>query len=152
MEQEQMKFAHNASKLIQYINDSGYHCTFGEAYRTPEQAAIDARKCIGIKNSLHCHRLAIDINLFDKDGHYLPETKSYEKFGVFWESLHEGNRWGGRFQHRADGNHFECHTIHTPEQILVPKLYYDYKLPVVCGILFLVFIGIMLTIATFNRD
>jgi hypothetical protein len=121
MENEQKIFAANVAKLISYIFESGYACTFGEAYRTPEQAAIDAKKCIGIKNSLHTHRLAIDLNLFDSLGHYQSETKQYEKFGVFWESLAPGNRWGGRFSRRADGNHFECHTVHADTQELREK-------------------------------
>lgn len=100
-------FTRNVAKLIQFIFESGYFCTLGEAYRTPEQAEIYAKQGKGIKNSLHCQRLAIDINLFDAKDNYLTETEDYRFFGEYWEQLAEGNRWGGRFKDRADGNHFE---------------------------------------------
>jgi hypothetical protein len=80
----------------------GYGLTFGEAYRTPEQAALDAKKGSGIAHSLHTDRLAVDLNLFIS-GVYQGDTEAYEPMGVYWESL--GGAWGGRFK-RADGNHF----------------------------------------------
>jgi hypothetical protein len=76
--------------------------TFGEAYRTPEQAALDAQKGSGIARSLHLERLAVDLNLF-VDGLYQERTEDYRPLGEYWESL--GGAWGGRFT-RADGNHF----------------------------------------------
>jgi len=99
----QAAFAVNVAKLILHINECGYSCTFGEAWRTPEMAAIYAQQGKGIKNSLHCIRLAVDLNLF-KDGVYLPTTEAYKFAGEYWESLNSLNRWGGRFN---DGNHFE---------------------------------------------
>lgn len=99
----QKLFAQDVAKLIEYIYSQGYSCTLGEAYRTPEQAAIYAQEGKGIKDSLHCKRLAIDINLF-KDDDYLTATKDYEFLGNYWETLDKQNRWGGRFK---DGNHFE---------------------------------------------
>lgn len=104
--EHQSAFAKDISNFITLIFERNYSVTFGEAYRTPEQAEIYAKEGKGIKNSLHCQRLAIDLNLFDKDGHYMSDTKSYEEIGVLWESLNPLNRWGGRFK-RADGNHFE---------------------------------------------
>lgn len=102
----QQIFAHNVAKLITKIFDCSYSCTLGEAFRTEEQANLYAAKGIGIKNSQHCKRLAIDLNLFSPSGKYLTSTDQYETFGAFWETLHPLNRWGGHFQ-RADGNHFE---------------------------------------------
>ena len=103
---KQADFSHDVAVLIDYIFSNGYFCTFGEAYRTPEQAEIYAKQGKGIKNSLHCNRLAIDLNLYSPQGVYLTDTKDYEKYGSLWESLRSNNRWGGRFT-RADGNHFE---------------------------------------------
>jgi len=104
LSKKQQIFAKNVAKLITRINEvEGYACTFGEAYRTEQQAKWNAEKGIGIVASLHRKRLAIDLNLFFM-GMYLPSTESYRKFGEFWESLHPSNRWGGRFN---DGNHFE---------------------------------------------
>lgn len=103
---KQVVFARNTAKLIQYINDNNHFCTWGEAFRTAEQAAIYAKNGKGILNSLHCSRLAIDLNLFNLKGDYLTLSKDYEPFGVYWESLNVMNRWGGRFK-RVDGNHYE---------------------------------------------
>lgn len=104
---KQKTFALNASKLIGYIFQSGFKCTFGDAYRSPEQAKINAAAGKGIVDSLHCKRLAVDLNLFDLSDKYLADTQDYSQFGEYWESLDPLNRWGGRFHHRPDGNHFE---------------------------------------------
>ncbi len=108
----QQLFARDIMYLFKYIEDQGYRCSFGEAYRTPEQAALYAQQVKGIKDSLHCKRLALDINLFDKDGKFLDDTLSHKQFGLYWESLSPMNRWGGGF-HKKDGtpfpdaNHYE---------------------------------------------
>ena len=101
--EQQAGFACDVAKLINHIFSAGYTCTFGEAFRSAEQAEIYARQGKGIKNSLHCDRLAVDLNLF-KGGQYLSDTDAYQEIGEFWESLSPSNRWGGRFN---DGNHFE---------------------------------------------
>lgn len=88
--------------LIEFAYTSGYELTFGEAYRTPEQAALNAAKGTGIVNSLHNQRLAVDLNLF-KDGVWLITTEAHKPLGEFWESI--GGSWGGRFS-RPDGNHY----------------------------------------------
>lgn len=101
---KQSQFADMASRLIQKALELGYKVSLGEAYRTPEQAAIYAQKGIGIKDSKHIKRLAIDINLFDSNGGYLTKFEDYEKLGLFWESL--GGVWGGRWK-LGDFVHFE---------------------------------------------
>ncbi len=100
--QKQRLFTQLVGHLIARIYASGYEATFGEAWRTPEQAALNADRGVGIANSLHVDRLAIDLNLF-KDGVYLSKSTDWEPFGLYWEGLHEDCRWGGRF---GDGNHF----------------------------------------------
>lgn len=105
LHEQQATFAKNVATLIGYIFLKDHQMSFGETYRTPEQAELNAKKGIGVKNSLHCKRLAIDINLF-KDGKYLADKESYEFLGTFWESLNKKNRWGGNFS-RSDANHFE---------------------------------------------
>lgn len=107
LEQKQMLFADNVAALLIYIRSINLRATFGEAYRTKEQAEIYYKQGKGIEDSLHCKRLAIDLNLFDEKGNYLTDTSSYMQSGMFWEGLHNKNRWGGRFLHRPDGNHFE---------------------------------------------
>jgi hypothetical protein len=59
----QEAFLLNVCKLVNYIFDNGYTCTGGELFRTKEQAEIYASQDKGIVNSLHCRRLAIDLNL-----------------------------------------------------------------------------------------
>ena len=108
LSKQQILFTKNVGQLIDYIFSYGYQCTLGEAYRTPEQAAIYAQSGKGILDSLHCKRLAIDINLFDANGNYLEDSSKYEVFGAYWERLDPLNRWGGKFPPpRIDGNHFE---------------------------------------------
>jgi hypothetical protein len=108
---QQTKFAKDFSRLIQYILSHGFYLSIGEVWRTPEQAEIYAREGKGIVNSLHIEKLAVDLNLFSPMGVYLTDSKSYEPFGIFWESLDPQNQWGGFFTKRGghinDGNHFE---------------------------------------------
>ncbi len=101
--QRQRQFTLMVAKLIQWSYEAGYELTFGEAYRTPEQAALNAKRGSGISNSLHTQRLAVDLNLF-KDGQYLSDSASYTPLGEYWESI--GGSWGGRFKTNPDGNHF----------------------------------------------
>ncbi len=103
--QKQKIFAQLVSKLIREAVSRGYEITFGEAYRTPEQAALNAAKGIGIKNSLHTQRLAIDLNLF-KENAFLVTTKDHQPLGEWWEAQSTDEyqcAWGGRF---GDANHY----------------------------------------------
>lgn len=101
----QFIFTRNVAKLIEHIFEEGYYCTLGEAHRTQEQALSYAKKGLGTVNSLHCERLAIDLNLFSPTGEYLTSTEDYERFGSYWKKLNSSNRWGGDFK-KKDGNHF----------------------------------------------
>lgn len=100
--EKQRKFTLMISQLITWAYAQGYELTFGEAYRTPDQAALNAKTGSGISNSLHTKRLAIDLNLF-KNGQYLSDSKDHTPLGEYWESL--GGSWGGRFS-KPDGNHY----------------------------------------------
>lgn len=102
--EKQRMFARNVGKLIQWTYENGYELTFGEAHRTPEQAAINAKKGIGIARSAHIERLAIDLNLF-KDGQFLSNSEDHAPLGAYWKSLHPLNCWGGDFT-KPDGNHY----------------------------------------------
>ncbi len=100
LREKQSKFALMVANLIKQASILGYEVTLGEAYRTPEQAKLNEQKGTGIARSLHCDRLAIDLNLF-KDGIWLTSTADHQKLGEWWESI--GGSWGGRFK---DGNHY----------------------------------------------
>lgn len=103
--ERQRVFVRLVGELIQFAYAQGFELTFGEAYRTPEQSALNAKAGKGIANSLHGLRLAIDLNLF-KDGVYLETSEAHRPLGEFWKSLHPDCCWGGDFTPRADGNHY----------------------------------------------
>lgn len=100
---KQAEFAQAVGRLLAYVATlPGYAVTFGEAYRTREQAALNAAAGRGIADSVHTLRLAVDFNLFI-GGVYQTRSEAYKPLGEYWETLHPAARWGGRF---GDGNHF----------------------------------------------
>lgn len=103
--EKQRLFTRLVGLLIEYAYQQGYELTLGEAYRTPEQAALNLKKGTGIFNSLHTQRLAIDLNLF-KDGKYLTSSEAHKPLGDYWKTLSAGCCWGGDFSPKADGNHY----------------------------------------------
>ena len=109
--EKQRLFTLNIAKLILWAYENDYEFSFSEAYRTPEQAAMNRFKGTGISNSLHTRRLAIDLNLFTDlsiDGDediYATDSESHKLLGEYWKSLHPLNRWGGDFS-KPDGNHY----------------------------------------------
>lgn len=101
---KQFRFSRFLGMLLDYIYTSGYECTMGETWRTPEQAKYNQEHGLGISNSLHLQRLAIDINLF-KNGKLLDRKEDYAVLGNFWKGLDTENRWGGDFK-KSDPYHF----------------------------------------------
>lgn len=97
---KQVRFVFMIAELIYFARQSGLELTFGEAYRTPGQAAMNAKNGKGIAHSLHTLRLAVDFNLF-VNGVYDATGQHHEPLGVYWESI--GGSWGGRF---GDPNHY----------------------------------------------
>lgn len=91
--EHQMRFLPMAASLILQAQQMGYGATGGDLYR-------DSRCPYGNPNSLHKHRLAIDLNLF-RDGVYLTKSEDHQPLGEWWEGI--GGTWGGRFN---DGNHY----------------------------------------------
>lgn len=103
LSEKQQLFTIMVANLVLWAETHGYRLTYGEAYRTSEQAALNAKKGSGIANSLHTQRLAVDFNLFI-NGQYQDKSEAYLPLGEYWESL--GGSWGGRFKSNPDGNHF----------------------------------------------
>ncbi len=104
---KQREFTRRVAQLIDFAYSRGYALRFGEALRTPEQAALNAKKGSGISESHHIDRLAIDL-ILDIDGVWQRNSEAYRPLGEFWESLSTPDavcRWGGRWK-KADGNHF----------------------------------------------
>ena len=96
---KQIKFAQYVTLLITKAFQLGYGVTLGDAYRDP-------RCPYGSEVSLHKERLAIDLNLYKREGGqwvYLKETTDHRLLGEWWESLDSECAWGGRF---SDGNHY----------------------------------------------
>lgn len=131
LREKQSLFVYLSALLIEEAYERGYELTFGEAWRSDEQAEINAvgpvmrdrvskvieflapmlamkisnnGKIRGSRNSLHQDRLALDLNLF-KNGAYLTGTEAHRELGEWWERQHPLCRWGGRFED-ADGNHY----------------------------------------------
>lgn len=100
----QERFAQDAARLILKAAELGYGVTLGDAYRTPQQAAANAASGSGIARSLHCERLAIDLNLF-KDGRYITDGEGHRELGIWWKSLSPVHRHGGDFR-KVDWNHY----------------------------------------------
>lgn len=102
--QKQRLFVRLVGELIAFAYKQGYELSFGDAYRSPQQAQANANAGTGIARSLHCDRLAIDLNLF-RDGRFLTRSEDHAELGKFWKSLHSLCAWGGDFS-RPDGNHY----------------------------------------------
>jgi len=100
--ERQRMFAEMVATLIQKAVELGFRVRLGEAWRSRETCAMYAAAGIGIAESLHQERLAIDL-ILDRDGMWLKDTADYEPLGVWWEQQHPDARWGGRFR---DGGHF----------------------------------------------
>ena len=102
---KQKVFSGLVAKLIQRAHELGYEVTLGEVYRPPETSQLYENQNKGISKSLHCDKLAIDINLF-YDGKYLTKNEDHKALGTWWEGLSTDLYeccWGGRF---GDGNHY----------------------------------------------
>ena len=103
LSEKQRKFSRLVGQFIGWCYANGYEMTLGEAYRTPEQAALNAKSGAGIANSLHTKRLALDFTLFPS-GVYQTESAAYKIAGEYWKTLDPDARWGGDFS-KPDGNH-----------------------------------------------
>lgn len=104
--QKQQTFSQLAAKLLFKAKEMGFEVTMGETWRPDFTAKEYAKLGIGSTNSLHKDRLAIDLNLFDKNGKWLTKTEDYKALGEWWKAQSgEGYlcTWGGDF---GDGNHF----------------------------------------------
>ena len=74
---KQELYALNMYRLINYIYLNGYYCVEQGPYMT------------------HNECIATDITIFLPKGEYLEREQDYIAFGLFWESLDNGNKWGG---------------------------------------------------------
>jgi len=127
--QKRKLFSRYLVQLIDHAHSLGYEVQVDEVKRGREQAKWNATHCgtchgtkrshtqadhefhaIGIEDSLHRDGLAVDLVLFVGSSP-LWSTKRYRELGLFWESLHPLNFWGGPTRKpgdrlRRDGVHF----------------------------------------------
>lgn len=103
--EQQRLFTRLTGLLIQKAYELGYELTYGDAFRDPRLAQLNADQGKGISNSLHSQRLAVDFNLF-KGGVFLTASSDHAQLGAYWKSLHPLCRWGGDFKPKPDGNHY----------------------------------------------
>lgn len=100
----QQEFVGLQAEFQLWVISAGYGLTYGETWRSPEEAAIQAAKGAGVKCSLHTEKLAIDLNAF-KDGKELLTATDFRVLGERWKGMHPLARWGGDFT-RIDADHF----------------------------------------------
>jgi len=104
LHQRQVLHAVLTSKLIAWVQTQpGYELTWGETWRTPLQAQANAADHLGIANSLHLSRLAVDFNLFI-DGQ-LATAAQYKPLADYWLSL-DPLACAGYYFHSVDADHF----------------------------------------------
>jgi hypothetical protein len=103
---DQAAFLLDLCKLIEYATAQGFVVTGGELYRTPEQQQIYVKTGRSrTMSSLHLQRRAVDLNFF-VDGKLTYDKKVLAPLGLFWESLHPLNSWGGNGVKLVDTPHF----------------------------------------------
>ena len=103
---EQAAFLLDVCKLIEKATELGFQVTAGELYRPPEQQQIYVKTGRSrTMNSLHLQRRAVDFNFF-KDGKLTYDKAALAPLGLFWESLHPLNSWGGNGVKLVDTPHF----------------------------------------------
>lgn len=105
---EQWLFLQDVAKLIDYVKSKGWKLTGGELFRTAEQQKIyfDSGKSKTM-NSNHLKKLAIDLNIFDKENVFVLDKNILQWIGDYWESLSKQNKWGGNYKNFIDCPHFE---------------------------------------------
>lgn len=109
--QFQFRFSRYLGRLLVYADDTGIRLTMGECYRTPQQAAWNAAHDLGIQNSLHQVRLAVDVQIFlEKGGAWVYADRGtepeYKLLANYWKSLDPLCCWGGDFTHSPDWDHY----------------------------------------------
>ena len=105
-----MEFQRCLSKLLLYAWARDIIVKGNEWWRTFQQAAENARRKTGIKNSKHCYSLAVDMYIVGKTGKEVlwgvdkREYALYKILGDYWKGL--GMVWGDDIR-KWDVYHFE---------------------------------------------
>lgn len=102
--EQQRLFTHLLAQFLCWASDRGYEVSLGEAWRPPETAALYAQQGRGIANSLHCQRLAVDLNIFRGEV-LLTTADELRPLGLQWQTYDSRCAWGGTFT-KPDCDHF----------------------------------------------
>jgi len=105
----QRLFARMVAQLFAWLLYKNIPFRLGEAWRSREEAARLAEVGRGTTNSLHCDRLALDLQIDKHDG-TLGTIEEYAPVGEYWESL--GGSWGGRFSGKTAGDVYHFSLAH----------------------------------------
>lgn len=109
----QAQFSRDIAQLILFANEQGYDVTMGEVQRMIEMQAIYVRSGRSkTMNSMHLKKLAADLFFFKRESNgkrrFVQDKCELQQFGDYWESLTEGNVWGGNWQSFKDVPHFQA--------------------------------------------
>ena len=103
-----------ASKLLEALRERGFSPIARGSTRTPEQAAANAQRGTGIRNSLHLYGAALDVICGEhRWACHEHECGFFEALGEVAESL--GLTWGGRWHRNGRGPdlpHVQCIAVH----------------------------------------
>jgi hypothetical protein len=117
---KQWSFLKDLSLLITFIAKSGWKATGGDLERS--YAEQDRKYGAGLSKSKggesrHNYKMAIDLNLWNADGIYMPyierdfgreaHDEMLAEIVEYWESLNHKNRAGLNFKTFRDPYHFE---------------------------------------------
>jgi hypothetical protein len=103
--QRQWRFSELFETLLTWARTHGYKVRLGEAWRTEQQAQWNALHGLGIVNSIHRDRCAVDLIFHDCEGVELDTVEGVAPIGAYWKSLGPECRWGGDFP-KVDIWHF----------------------------------------------
>jgi hypothetical protein len=98
----QCTFFFNVCRFGLWLKEQGYFPSFGEAWRTEWQAQWYEDHNMGIADSLHRDRMAVDIIIRKEDGTQISNDE-YMRCGTAWLALDPKNEYGGSWQ---DYQHF----------------------------------------------
>jgi hypothetical protein len=118
-------FRERVEEVIKRMNERKFDAIVWETFRTRERADMLAATGTGIRDSMHCYGLAVDI---------ISHNDMWDAPKEFWDALGEEYEtmaivWGGRFKNRGlhgDRPHGQAVTVEqehfvrhaTPEQIV----------------------------------
>ena len=103
LREKQSLFASYLTTLLVWLREHDYELSFDEAYRPPELAEQYCQHGKGSLHSLHCCKLAMDLNVFT-DGKLLQTKADWLPIGNYWKSLDPECRWGGDFTGKTAGD------------------------------------------------